>query len=349
MQNKIHISVILPVYNAESYVEQAIQSILQQTYPHFELLLINDGSTDNSEAICLTFNDARLVYIKNEKNLGLIATLNKGLKLAKGTYIARMDADDVSLPERFAKQVKVFETHSDALVVSSDHYAWNGKQTLTRVYNQTESDVLKSTLLFATCFCHPTVMMKNVFQHENGLYSETAKHVEDYKLWMDLSFRGAFYNVNEPLLKYRSHTQQVSVLHHRAQIENSNQLRQHFLNQLGFTVTLNELELHNSIGNNEFITSAKHLKAIEHWLIQLAHQNTLLQRFNAEAFQNTLHKFWMDSCGYTSLGLYAYQQYKASPLRNNIKVSQRQLFKLMAKCFIRQFVGYASKYNTPNR
>lgn len=343
MQNKIHISVILPVYNAESYVAQAIQSILEQTYPHFELLVINDGSTDNSEAVCLTFNDARLVYIKNEKNLGIVATLNKGLQLAKGIYIARMDADDVSLPQRFAKQVQLFEKHSDALVVSSDHYAWNGKRTLARVYNQTESDVLKSTLLFATCFCHPTVMMKNVFQQQRYCYSETAKHVEDYQLWMDLSFLGAFYNVSEPLLKYRSHTQQVSVLHHRTQIENSNTLRYQFLTQLGFKATPHEWEIHNSIGNNEFITSAKHLKAIENWLMQLAHQNTKLQHFTTQAFQNTLHKFWVDSCGYTSLGFYAYQQYKASPLRNNIKVSQRQLFKLMAKCFIRQLVSRVKK------
>ena len=94
------VSVLLPVYNAEKYLQEAIDSILRQTFTDFELLLINDGSTDGSEEVIRQYHDDRIVYIKNDGNKGLIYTLNRGIEAAKGTYIARMDADDVSLPER---------------------------------------------------------------------------------------------------------------------------------------------------------------------------------------------------------------------------------------------------------
>ena len=98
------ISVILPAYNAENYISQAIDSILAQTYGDFEFIILNDCSTDGTERIILSFDDPRIRYVRNEQNLGVAATLNRGLELAAGEYIARMDADDISLPERFFRQ-----------------------------------------------------------------------------------------------------------------------------------------------------------------------------------------------------------------------------------------------------
>ena len=113
------ISVILPAYNAERFLEEAIDSILAQTYKNFELIVLNDGSTDRTEEIILSYNDPRIRYIKNESNLKLIKTLNKGIALARGKYIARMDADDISLPTRFEKEIEFMEIHPDIGVCSS--------------------------------------------------------------------------------------------------------------------------------------------------------------------------------------------------------------------------------------
>ncbi len=329
------ISVILPVYNAELYLQEAVTSILQQTYTHFELLLINDGSTDNSEKISLAFKDERIIYIKNETNLGLIATLNKGIDLAKGEYVARMDADDIALPNRFKEQIAAFQKYSDALVVTSDYYSLRGTKK-TKIDNRHLSEGLKATLLFATCFCHPTVMIKNKFAELNLFYNSTSKHVEDYKLWMDLSFHGNFYNVEKPLLLYRSHSQQVSVLHNDIQLKNSNHLRENYLQTLGFIFTIEELKIHNSIGNNEFITSPQQLNAIEKWLLSLIQQNKKLTKFDEQSFSKMIFKFWLDSCGNSNLGMAAFSCYSNSSLTKLVPQLFFEKWKLIIKLILRK-------------
>ena len=105
------VSIIMPVYNTASFLKEAIESILSQTYSNFEFIIINDGSTDSSKSIIESFNDPRIKVINNEHNIGIIATRNKGLTYAQGEYIACMDSDDISLPTRIEKQVKYFLTH----------------------------------------------------------------------------------------------------------------------------------------------------------------------------------------------------------------------------------------------
>ena len=108
----------MPAYNAERYIAKSIQSILNQSFCDFELIIINDGSTDDTENIILSFDDPRIVYVKNERNLKIIKTLNKGLDLAKGKYISRMDSDDIALPELFEKEIKIFENRKDIGIVN---------------------------------------------------------------------------------------------------------------------------------------------------------------------------------------------------------------------------------------
>ena len=113
------VTVLMPVYNGEMYLREAIDSILHQTFTDFEFLIINDGSTDNSETIILSYDDSRIRYEKNDSNLKLIATLNKGIELAKGKYIVRMDADDISIPDRIEKQVAFLEKNPDVGICGS--------------------------------------------------------------------------------------------------------------------------------------------------------------------------------------------------------------------------------------
>ncbi|MBI2086874.1 MAG: glycosyltransferase family 2 protein [Candidatus Zambryskibacteria bacterium] len=203
------ISVILPVLNGEKYLSEAIRSILDQTLADFELIIINDGSMDKTEEIIKSFKDPRIVYINNSKNLGLAASYNKGIEVARGKYIARMDADDVSLPERFAEQFLFLERKPYIGIVGSSIIIMNESGRRVAVHNRSESHLgIKFSSLFSTPMYHPTVMgRKEIFKSHH--FNETFSNSEDYELWSRLLFETdvKFANIRKPLLKYRIYPQ----------------------------------------------------------------------------------------------------------------------------------------------
>jgi glycosyltransferase involved in cell wall biosynthesis len=206
---KPRISVLLPVYNAEKYIAEAINSILAQSYQNFELLILNDGSTDNSLSVISEYQDNPLIKIVSHENKGLIATLNIGIELAQGEYIARMDADDIAYPERFEKQLALFAVNPDLGVCSTSTQNF-GAETDETIRSE-DNDILKMTLLFWPPFAHPAVMMKRALLIENDIrYREAFKHCEDFDLWSQLAPFGDFSNVKEIMLKYRVHPDQVT-------------------------------------------------------------------------------------------------------------------------------------------
>lgn len=334
--SQIKISVILPVYNSQDYVREAIQSVLNQTYSDFELIIINDGSTDNSSGIIESFKDKRIMYINNSKNSGLISTLNEGLRRANGKYIARMDADDICLPDRFQKQVEVLEKSDDVVLVSSDFYELKGSNLkLSTGFNG--SDEIKTVLLFAPGIAHPTVMMRNIFKEKSIQYNSHFLHVEDYQLWTELSFIGDMINIDRPLLKYRSHNAQVSAQFGSVQRTNSEKVRELYLRRRGFVFSEEDLLTHHLIGNNIFITSASQLQRIEIWLCALIEQNRRKKILQEKEFERVIHKFWLDSCGYTSLGLFAYRSYFVSQISTKASLTFVVRSGLFLKCLIRRF------------
>ncbi|MBA2611421.1 MAG: glycosyltransferase family 2 protein [Bacteroidetes bacterium] len=330
------VSVVMSVFNGAKYLHEAIESILSQTYTDLEFIIINDGSTDNSEEIIKSFKDERIIYIPNKTNIGLIDSLNNGLKTARGKYIARMDADDISVNNRIELQLKEFNENPAAIVVGSDYYLLSGSR-LKHIKNRSNSDYQKAVLFFSPCFCHPTVMMKNIFREKNIFYNKEYVHAEDYKLWTELSLYGDFLSVKEPLLKYRSHVSQISSNNKQAQLEVSKRIRVEFCNKLKFTLSDEQLATLNIIGNNTFITSLEVLTDIENCLLHLKEQNVQYKIFGESAFKIFLHKFWFDSCGNTNLGLLAYGTYSKSNLSKLIKVSLDKKSKLLTKCLIRRF------------
>lgn len=326
----------MPVYNGEIYLREAIDSILKQSYKHFEFLIVNDGSTDGTEQIITSYTDKRIVYIKNENNLGVIESLNKGIFHAKGNYIARMDADDIAGPHRLLEQVNVFKKYPKVIVAGTDYYILN-KSSLSHIRNYGDSDYSKTMLLFAPCFCHPTVMIRNMFRETGLSYEKSYVHAEDYKLWTVLSFHGQFYNINKPLLKYRSHGSQISVGYRNTQLTISERIRKEYLTDLGFKFSESQFEVHNYIGNNDFIRSYTILMQIESWLSELVRQNIERQIIPAASFNAAIHKFWIDSCGNTNLGWYALHSYFRSGLSGLCAVSVADKIKLPVKCIVRKF------------
>lgn len=202
------ISVILPAYNSDKFIKVAISSILNQTFTDFEFIIINDGSTDNTLQIINNFNDDRIVLINKQQNQGLIFSLNEGIKQAKGKYIARMDSDDESLPNRFSLQVDFFNDNPDIDVLGSYMLVIiNNKEHLSKY--PINSQQCLDELLTGPCFSHPTVMFKKSILN-NIIYNRNYIFAEDYKLWTDLAKQGAkFANLPIALLNYNRHNTTV--------------------------------------------------------------------------------------------------------------------------------------------
>jgi len=206
-----YISVILSVYNAELYLAESIQSILNQSYRDFELLILNDGSTDRSEQIILSFNDPRIRYFKTESNKGLIFQLNKGILNAKGKYVARMDADDISSAKRFEKQITFLEENPAIKLVGScaEVIDEKGKATGRIIDVPKTFEAIKAGILFQCPFIHSSVMGSAEVFKKFG-YSDEFPIAEDYFLWSQITKVYRTANLSEVLLHYRTHPQNVS-------------------------------------------------------------------------------------------------------------------------------------------
>jgi glycosyltransferase involved in cell wall biosynthesis len=203
------ISVILPVYNAADYLLEAVESILNQSFKDFELIIINDGSTDNSEAIINSISDARIRYIENDGNKGLIYTLNRGIGEATCTYIVRMDADDISVPTRLEKQYAFMEKNSD--IGACGAYAeYIGNRIGIWKYPVLDKEI-RCRLMWGSSIIHPSaIIRKSVLTQYQIKYNEQYIAAEDYKLWVDIAKVSKLHNIPEILLKYRTHNNQVT-------------------------------------------------------------------------------------------------------------------------------------------
>jgi len=208
------VSVLLPVYNGEDYLAESIQSVLDQTYGNFELIVLDDGSTDRSREIGLQFAelDARVKLVHNSSNHGLVTTLNHGLDIAQGKFIARMDADDICLPARFVKQVEYLESHPEIGVLGCDiHYMdENGNLTVVPDFSFHSDVEIRWNLFFINPFCHPAVMIrKSIIDKYQLRYDSQATHVEDYEFWGRFLLVSNGENLPEILLHYRIHSRSV--------------------------------------------------------------------------------------------------------------------------------------------
>jgi len=208
------ISVIMPVYNAGQYLALAIESVLGQTFTDFELLLINDGSTDNSKQVIASFTDNRIKVLDNEGNKGLVYSLNRGIAAAIGKYIARMDADDICLPDRFQLQYDYLERHTETGLVAGYIHFINeqgddrGVWALDRKADSPQR--IKRYMSSECCIAHPTIMARATWLSKFP-YDSRQKAIEDYDLWLRLLAHGmAIAKLNTPVLLYRVHDQSVT-------------------------------------------------------------------------------------------------------------------------------------------
>ena len=209
------VSVLLPVWDGEAFLEQALESILQQTLTSFELIVIDDGSTDRTAAIAEEFasRDTR-VRVLRFPHEGLAATLNAGIAAARGEYVARMDADDISVPDRLKKQVAYLDAHPACVAVG----AWievideAGRHLGLKTYVSTHDEISTALLHGASAIAHPTIVVRRVALRAAGGYDGRRYPSEDLDLWFCLCQRGKLANLGETLLQHRRHKAAIGVL-----------------------------------------------------------------------------------------------------------------------------------------
>jgi glycosyltransferase involved in cell wall biosynthesis len=199
------VTVLMAVYNGELYLQEAIDSILNQTFQDFEFLIVNDGSTDRSRDIICAYNDPRIRLIDNENNLGLTPSLNKGWKLAQGEFIARQDADDISAPDRLAKQMAFLTAQPDIALVGTAYQEINAQGTfVSDGLLPCDATEIRWGLFFYCPFAHSAVMFrKRTVESQVGFYNESFSYAQDYDLWWRISRCLQVANIDDNLLQLR--------------------------------------------------------------------------------------------------------------------------------------------------
>ncbi len=202
----MHVTVLMGVYNMSTSVRRAIESILGQSYADLDLLIVDDASTDGTSELLRSMSrrDSRITIVRNDRNYGLAFSLNRGWRLARGGLIARMDADDVSLPERLCRQAEFMQTHPEVAVLGTGaKLVDEAGQLVGSTLRPTEHEALVSKIYKECPFIHPTVMLRREFLEATGGYDNALRGSEDYDLWLRGYRRFRYANLPETLICYR--------------------------------------------------------------------------------------------------------------------------------------------------
>jgi glycosyltransferase involved in cell wall biosynthesis len=269
------VSVVLCVYNQAAYVAEAIASILGQTLTDLELIVVDDGSTDSSPEVIHRFTDPRIRYVRNERNLGHASSLNRGVALARGRYLAIMDSDDISLPERLARQVDFLDAHPDVAMCGSWVETFGARTEVRRF--PTEPAVLAVSLLLCCPFSTPTVMLRREAMLPEGF--DPRGLAFDYAYWVEVANRAPVANLPEVLLKYRLHAGQVTVTRRAAQLAGTRLVLRRQLETLLGEVDEAELDALMYVFVNE-VSDEPPTAAIGSLFARLRHANRQRRRYD---------------------------------------------------------------------
>lgn len=322
------VSIVMPVYNGEKFLKEAITSILNQTYSNFEFIIINDGSIDNSEEIILSFTDSRIVYVKNPENYKLIKTLNIGFSMAKGKYIARMDADDVSHPERLHKQVQFLDVNEYYGLIGTGVNLLNGEIKTQMLYH-TDHESLKFALAFYCPFIHPSVMIrKSVLEGMDVVFDNQYLHAEDYELWTRLVFKTKMANISEYLFDYRIHEAQISSQYSDFQTDLATKIRRKYLSEF-FGEAINDFEFVFKLSDENLTLNAKY-----HQIKTLYDRDRQKTIFGGDNLSRYLTQLWKNLfLESSSLKLKDFYFFVTSGITWRSSWSSRQIFAIFLKTF----------------
>ncbi|GAB6010885.1 glycosyltransferase family 2 protein [Viscerimonas tarda] len=340
-ESKPRVSVLMPCYNAGKYLAEAMYSVLNQTYTDFEVVAIDDCSTDKTPEILHRFADLdrRVKVYRNETNLKLIKTLNRGVGLCLGEYIARMDSDDIALPERLKEEVRFLDEHPDYGIVSTQFSTfYNNSGKLYPYKNPTEFGELQSYLLFKSGICHPASMIRKTVFTDLGLkFEEQYLHVEDYAFWSKALYKTKLGNVGgAPLLLYRVHQSQVSSMYEELQTRNKREVFKIHCQQLGLDDSEDGLDVYASVAEADPIYSSfDFLDKCEQFMLLLTTKNDTKPFCSSVFLNNMLALHWIRLCANSRIGLKALRRCKISPLYNKKYYTNRDKLILFFKCLFK--------------
>ena len=324
------ISVIMPAYNVEDYIKEAIDSILKQTYGDFEFIIINDGSTDKTEEIIQAYNDPRIVYIKNEKRMNITDATNRGLEYARGRYIAMMDSDDISLPDRFEKQIKFMQSNPDIDVCGT--YIENfGDRDDIMVYPQNHNDIAVK-FLFYSSIPHSAILAKREF-YEDIKYENEYNRAQDYALWVRGFRKYRYANIPEVLYLYRRYDKENK---ESQKAEMAIKVKELMLSYMGDIFDREDAVVLSEIADYRYID----IDRIADTYNKIITRNQKLKIFDDKLLRDELSKrlWWMLNSN-TDRGVKLFMEYNKSPLSKLVKVSTVQKYKF----FIKSLIGYSKR------
>ena len=336
MSESLPISIVMPVYNGEKFLREAIDSILGQTFSDFEFIIVDDGSTDNSRDVIRSYTDPRIRMVENKRNLGVSASRNKGMKMSRGKYIAMMDADDISLPKRFAKQYDFMETNPKIDVCGTQREDFGNRTKKFVVLNRHEEIV--TNFLFSCKINQPSVFMRKDIMHSlEGLYNTEYRLTEDYELWIRLFLNGAkFANLDETLIRYRWHGSNVSVAFANEQRLEASEARKKLLEQLNIKDVDVKTQLHETLKSGKNLDQDT-IERVYGWVGELLEANHKTGLFPEEVLKKRLARCWFrihDASTYR--GLVVWRSFFRHPVPGGTK--QPGVFrkaKFLAKCLLR--------------
>ena len=300
------VSVIMSVYNSSKYLAAAINSILKQDYKKFEFIIINDASNDESEYLIKSFNDSRIIYIKNKNNIGLASSLNIGISIAKGKYIIRMDADDESIKNRIGIQVKYMEKNLKIGVAGSYFKLIGNIKTYKKLIirkAKIKDKEINSQMIFAPCVLHPSVIIrKEILIKNNIYYNESFRYAQDYDLWARLIKVTKITNIPKVLFKWRISNQQASNVNRKSQINISKVIQIKILKDLlGYNPSEEQLRIHSYTISQEKLNVVE-LRKLDNWLIYILEKSKYSKTYNYMALKNECSFHWLNNCLYSLEG-----------------------------------------------
>lgn len=293
---QIPVTVLMAVYNTEEqYLREAVESILAQSFKKFEFIIIDDGSDGGTKDIIKSYKDPRIRLIENETNMGLTMSLNKGLKLARGKYIARMDADDISRRNRLTVQFKYMETHPEVAVVGCSMQVVGTGNILKPVKCLNDEDRRVKLLFDNAGVFHPTAFMRKSFLENFGIrYNDRIKKAQDYDLWVKICNHGGLIkNLQDVLFEYRIHGGQITNMTGGEQMFFSRKIRELQWREIGLHLGKSDIECLADFMNYGAVENYELYKAIK----RLLKQNHDLKIINRRYLKREIVRLWIMRIG----------------------------------------------------
>ena len=321
------VTVLMPVHNGAAYLYEAIDSVLRQSFRDFELLIVDDASTDESVAIIERYKDPRIRLLRSAARLKLSGALNLGLDNAQGEYVARMDADDISLPRRLEIQVQHMNLHPMIGICGTwiRYFGGTSRVVLKRPIGYEE---IRAFTLVDTPFAHPTVILRrSLMEHHQLRFDGSYYPTEDFELWVRAMRCFPVENLPQVLLRYRKHGQSLTGSDWSKMDEQAVRVIAHHIQALGLDIQPDTLRFHRELCMGRMHLSSQTLNKTEVWLEKILRANNQTKVFDPDALANVLGDVWFRACMHSArLGFWVTKRYADSSLaKKNRKRTRNRL------------------------